>query len=125
LCYPKWRTSERRCRIDTKFVVVLTKEEIPTLTDEEIYERVAQSIDIREYEDQKVMKRVIKGDGLMEGLENVLVVCPKCHQKYTNVVNKNEMKCTNCGNHVRMDQYGFLHGVTPRRQVFLQRSRMV
>jgi hypothetical protein len=64
LCYPKWRTSERRCRIDTKFVVVLTKEEIPTLTDEEIYERVAQSIDIREYEDQKVMKRDIKGEGL-------------------------------------------------------------
>lgn len=118
LCYPKWRTSERRCRIDTKFVVVLTKEEIPTLTDEEIYERVAQSIDIREYEDQKVMKRVIKGEGLMEGLENVLVVCPKCHQKYTNVVNKNEMKCTNCGNHVRMDQYGFLHGVTPEDKCF-------
>ena len=42
----------------------------------------------------------------------------KCHQKYTNVVNKNEMKCTNCGNHVRMDQYGFLHGVTPEDKCF-------
>lgn len=118
LFYPKWRTSERRCRIDTKFVTVITKEEIPTLTDDEIYQRVSKSIDIREYEDQKTMKRIIKGEGLMEGLENVLVVCPKCHHKYTNVVDKHEMKCTHCGNHVRMDQYGFLHGVTDQDKSF-------
>lgn len=111
LRYPKWRRSERMCKVTSEFVPVLKREEIDSLSDFEIYERVSDVMNINDYDDQLIMHRKIKGKGLMEGLETTLIYCPKCHTKYQHRVNKDEMICEKCKNHVKMDEYGFIHPI--------------
>ena len=49
------------------------------------------------------------GDNI-EGLENVLYVCPHCKKEFTvKVKNKNTIYCTECGFAHTSDKYGFLH----------------
>lgn len=118
LCFPKWRLSNRKCRIDVSFSKVLNKEDIDSLTDEQIYDMVVASIGVNEYDDQLTMKRVIKGKSLISGLENALIKCPKCGEYYSHESNGNTMTCKVCGNTVFMDKYGFLQPSTDKDVCF-------
>lgn len=109
LRYPKWRKSERKCIVHSNFIPVLRKEEIEKISENDIYKRVCEAMNVNDYEDQLFLKRKITGDSLMSGLETTLIYCPKCHSKYQHIVNQHEMKCESCGNHVFMDEYGFIH----------------
>lgn len=109
LCFPKWRTNKRKCKIETEFVTILKKEELANLSDEQIYKRVYDSIYVSEDQDQLTMKRVIKSKGIIEGLENVITRCPKCHQKHCYNTTNDTLYCRKCHNEAYMDQYGFLH----------------
>lgn len=118
LCFPKWRLTKRKCRMNVTFSKVLNYEDIDTLTDDEIYNKVVESIRVHEYEDQLTMKRVIKGKNIISGLENELIKCPNCGEYYTNVTEKNMMKCTHCGNTVIMDKYGLLSPLSEKDVCF-------
>ncbi|MBR2891962.1 MAG: hypothetical protein IKC22_06300 [Bacilli bacterium] len=109
LCFPKWRGSKRKCRIQTEFVTVLKKEELKTLSDQEIFERVYDAIYVSEDADQLTLKRVIKGKSLIQGLENIFTVCPKCNNRHSYISIGNKLICEKCKNEITMDKYGFLH----------------
>lgn len=110
LAYPKWRRSKRNFPIYTEFVDVLKKEELMTLTDDEIYERVVDSLNVNDRAMQKLKPHKIKGKALAEGLETILYYCPKCGHKYQYVSLGNEFSCQHCHNTVIMNKYGFLEG---------------
>ena len=112
LCFPKWRKSKRKCKIETEFVTILKKEEIATLTDQEIYDRIYQAIYVSEDQDQLTMKRVIKSKEIAKGLETVFTVCPKCLKRHTIQTIENRIYCSSCNNQSYLDQYGFLHART-------------
>lgn len=112
LCLPKWRLGKRHCPITLEFVDVLKKEDIDSLSDDEIYDAVVKAISIDEYADQKTLMRKITGSNIMSGLENLLIKCPKCGSMYSHVENNRTMSCTKCGNSVVMDDYGFLQPKT-------------
>lgn len=118
LSFPKWRLTKRKCRMNITFSKVLNYEDIDSFTDDEIYNKVVESISVHEYEDQLTMKRVIKGKNIISGLENELIKCPNCGEYYTNVTEKNMMKCTNCGNTVVMDKYGLLNPLSEKDVCF-------
>ena len=118
LSFPKWRLTKRKCRMNVTFSKVLNYEDIDSFTDDEIYNKVFESISVHEYEDQLTMKRVIKGKNIISGLENELIKCPNCGEYYTNVTEKNMMKCTNCGNTVVMDKYGLLNPLSEKDVCF-------
>lgn len=118
LSFPKWRLTKRKCRMNVTFSKVLNYEDIDSFTDDEIYNKVCESISVHEYEDQLTMKRVIKGKNIISGLENELIKCPNCGEYYTNVTEKNMMKCTNCGNTVVMDKYGLLNPLSEKDVCF-------
>jgi len=108
LCIPKWSTSKRRRNIEVKFVDVINKDEINLLSDDEIYQRIVNSIEINDYLYQEENKQIIKGKEICEGLEGALFICPKCKKKHTMVTEHNMIRCTSCGNTAIMNQYGFL-----------------
>lgn len=108
LAYPKWRRSKRNYPIETEFVKVLSKEEIASLSDDEIYKKVVDSINVSDYEYQRLHHYKVKGRGIIEGLETVTYYCPKCKSKHTFETNGNIMVCKKCGNKIRMNQFGFL-----------------
>ena len=109
LTFPKWRRSKRKCQMSTRFVKVIEKEEIEQLSDDEIYQRVCDALDIREYEEQLTLKRVIKGKNLTSGLEYTLTRCPKCGMEHVMVARDNHLECLKCGYSLYMDKYGLLH----------------
>lgn len=108
LLFPKWGVNKRRGRIDAEYVHIIKKEELDNLTDQEIYDRVVESISINDYTYQAEKKYPIKGKNMIEGLNNILYYCPKCHQEFYHQVRENVMECTYCGNKTKMDKYGFL-----------------
>lgn len=112
LCWPKWRLSSRKCRVDVDYQVVLKKEEIKELSDEEIYKKVCESISVNEYAEQKVRMNKIKSKSLTSGLENVFIRCPKCGAKYSYISYNHELECTECHNHIKMNKYGFLEAAS-------------
>lgn len=110
LAYPKWSRSKRNFPIHTEFVSVLKKEELATLTDDEIYKRVVDSLDVNDRVMQKEKPRKIRGKRLAEGLETILYYCPKCGHKYELTSHHNEFTCNHCHNTAIMNKYGFLEG---------------
>ena len=114
LCLPKWRKNKktRRSPIRVKTIKVLAKEELATLTDEEIFNKVLDAINISEHAIQKVEMKKINFKERIEGLENVLYVCPKCGKKYAHTSSLDTMTCKYCQNTIVMDEYGFIHGKT-------------
>ena len=118
LTFPKWRTSKRSCKVTSEFVTVLKKEELTTLTDEEILRRIEEAIHVDEFAEQRTLKRKIHTKRIAEGLENIFIRCPKCGKKYSYESHKNECHCTECGNALVMDQFGFMHPKTEQDKVF-------
>lgn len=112
LCLPKWGTSKRRYPINVEFIDVINKDEIKLLSDDEIYDRIVNSIEVNEYLEQEKVMIPIKGNALAEGLEGALYICPKCGKKYHIETKGNELTCNLCGNKVVMNKFGFLEAKT-------------
>lgn len=108
LAFPKWHKVKRKFPISTEFVKVFDKENIKTLSDEELYDGVIKAIDINDRESQKTNHYVIKTKDLTKGLDNVLYYCPKCKSKYTLKADNNILYCEHCNNSIKMNKYGFL-----------------
>jgi 1-acyl-sn-glycerol-3-phosphate acyltransferase len=109
LAFPKWRKTKRRGRIEGRYIRIIRKDELPSLSDDEIYKRIEEMIDVNDYTWQKTHMYPIKGKGLIEGLENILYYCPKCSSEFENITHGDIMRCKHCGNTVTMDKFGFLH----------------
>lgn len=114
ICFPKWRKNRksRKSKIRVKIVKVLTKEQVASMSDQELFDKVFEAISLSEHELKKIEPIKIKNPEPIEGLENVLYVCPKCKSKFTNVSNVNEIKCNKCGNTIYMDEYARIHPKT-------------
>lgn len=111
LAYPKWRKNERKFPIKAKFLKVMDKEELTTLSEDEIYERSVKAIDVYDIRDQHENPIKIKGKNLIEGLEQIIYYCPKCKSKHTISTSGNMMTCSRCHNTVKMNEYGILEPV--------------
>lgn len=111
LAYPKWRKNERKYPISAKFYKVMDMEEVVTLSEDEIYDRSVKAIDVYDLREQKQNPVKIKGENLIEGLEQIIYYCPKCKSKHTIITKGNTMTCTRCNNTVQMNQYGILEPI--------------
>lgn len=108
LAYPKWRKSKRTTKMSAEFVKVVYKEELTTISDDELFARVCDVACVDAFEVQKEKMNKIKGKNLSAGLESELYVCPKCGAKHQNISVGNELICQKCGNTVVYTEYGFL-----------------
>ena len=94
---PKWRKKRLRSTVESKITRYLTKEEVMSLSDDEINQIINESISYNEYDYIKEKGLTFKYKKKAEGLENVLYHCPKCHQEYTITTKGNNIKCEHCG----------------------------
>lgn len=113
LNFPKWRTNKkgRKSVIHSTTGKVLTKEEIASMTDEEVYQKVVEALNVSEHEYRKENGYLVKSKNIIEGLENVLYVCPKCKEKHVNESKQNVITCSHCGNAIYMDNLAAIHPV--------------
>jgi len=107
-CTPKW---SRRRRSGTTYLDVyklFSAEELKTVTPEELTERINNSLDYDAYREQESLKVEFSGGEDVEGLENVLCICPSCHGEFTTKTERNRIFCTECGYEAHSDRCGFL-----------------
>ena len=113
LSKPRWATGKRKKRAaEFHYHLTIKKDELVTMTIDEINERVNKALYNNDYEYQR--KAMIKhpGKNLAEGLENVLYVCPECEAINSLKTKGNTITCTSCKTEGRYNEYGFIEGFT-------------
>ena len=110
LTSPKWGKVKRKGRTDLEIKKILSKEELNRKTVEEIDQLLNDNLIFDEYKTNKEKKYKFKNGDNLEGLENILYICPNCKKEFTlDVVNKNKLVCNHCGYSVIADEYSQIH----------------
>lgn len=110
LSKPKWSKLRRKGKCFIDVYKLYSKEELALLSNDVLYNKLQEVLSFDAYENQeKLLIKYNNGDNL-EGFENVLYKCPKCHKEFTIIAKGNKFECQNCGNSVIADCYGFLSG---------------
>ena len=110
---PKWTKGMRRGRTYLDIYKLFEKEELSGLKVETIKDRVEDALLFDAYREQEELKEKYAKNSNIEGLENVLYVCPCCKAEFSiKVKNKNIIYCEKCGFEHQSDELGFLHKKT-------------
>jgi len=105
LTMPKWSEKMRPGRIDMRIFPLFTPEQLESMTDDEIYDRMVSGLYTNEYEWQKKNRVAFEGGECAEGLHNVLFMCPKCGEEFSTETEKDTIRCTKCGNGAKLNEY--------------------
>lgn len=107
---PKWAKKTRRGRTYMDIYKVFSKEEVGK-TDPALFAKtLSEALEFDAYRDQKELMIKYKDGDCIEGLENVLYMCPACRREFTTVIeDKREIHCIGCGYSAKADVYGMLH----------------
>lgn len=107
---PKWTKGFRPGRTYMDIYRLFTKEELSTMSVEDIRQKADDALQFDAYREQETHKIAYRHGDRIAGLENVLYMCPHCHQEFTMTVEGgNTLHCTACGFEATGDKCGFLH----------------
>ena len=107
---PKWSSGIRRGKTFMDIYKLFDKETIADMDTLEIKDKTDKALEFDAYREQEILQiRYVHNDHI-DGLENVLYMCPHCHSEFTmKVENHNVIRCADCGFAEKSDEYGFLH----------------
>lgn len=109
LTKPKWSKINRKGQMELEIYKLYSKNDLETLDANEIYETIYEKLYFDAYKEQETRMIKYKHGDNIEGLENVLYKCPRCHKEFTIKSNgENSLLCHECGYEVISDKYGFL-----------------
>jgi 1-acyl-sn-glycerol-3-phosphate acyltransferase len=107
---PKWSKGIRAGKTYLDVYRLFSKEEIAGMDIEEIKEKTDEAILFDAYHEQEKYLVKYKNNSNIEGIENVLYLCPHCKKEFAmRVKNKNTIYCENCGYEEKSDEFAFLH----------------
>lgn len=112
---PMWSGSNtRRGYSHGEVVNVYTKEQLASMTQQEVYEAINRDLFEDAYARQLADPKPYRGKGLAEGLENLLFICPQCHAHDTLVTAGDTITCKGCGLVAKYNEYAALnHALFP------------
>lgn len=94
---PKWGKTRRKGPVRIYCDTLFSKEDIKSLSKEDIYKKLRVALDNNDHLWQQENKIKSKDEHLAEGLHNLLYKCPKCGKEFVMSSNLNELKCDSCG----------------------------
>ncbi|MBE6655122.1 MAG: hypothetical protein E7608_06675 [Ruminococcaceae bacterium] len=108
---PKWRKGGARTgRTYIDIYKLFDKEELASKDTSEIEKIASDALYFDAYEEQEEHLIKYKNNNNIEGLENILYVCPHCKKEFTiKTKDKNVIYCEACGFEQYADEYQFLH----------------
>lgn len=107
---PKWTKGMRPGRTYMDIYRLFTKEELTQLNEQQIREKAEPALLFDAYREQEADKVKYAGGNRIDGLENVLYVCPECGKEFTITVRDGHtFCCQSCGYELYSDEYGLLH----------------
>lgn len=105
---PKWRKKRIKGPVHTEVKYIITKEQIETLSIDELNEIINTNIAYNDFEYARKNNITYRNNKKLEGAETILYRCPKCHQEYNLLSFKNKLTCQSCGFEVEADDnYSF------------------
>lgn len=108
---PNWTEGNlRRGPVWGSPVGVYTKEELASMSVDEINQLINRDLYENAYERQLEDPQVYKCKALSKGFENLMYLCPSCGKMDTIVSEDNEIRCTACGHHFHYTDKGLLEG---------------
>ncbi len=115
---PKWAYNKRKGKNFASYDLLFTKDDVKSLSREEIYKKLVEALDHNEHKWQIENEVEFKGERYAEGLDRILYVCPKCGKEYTLSTKDSEITCSNCGNRVRYENTGRLVALSENSKTF-------
>ncbi len=107
---PRWAHHHRDGHVSGRVMNVYSSEQLAGMTDEEILAAINADIGEQAYETQAEKMSPYTCEGLAEGLENYLIICPKCGSYDTMVTKGDHFECSHCGLGGTYTKYGYLEG---------------
>lgn len=113
--YPRWTESfVRRGEIRGEFGRFVSKEEIESMSVEEIHEMMLKELDYNENDYMRSHPVNFFSLKMAAGLQNVAYACPRCKKEFTmRFKGSNYIECCSCGNKIKMLKTGLLAGMGP------------
>lgn len=110
---PKWSKGLRPGRTYMDIYKLFSKEDLKDMDLEEIREKTNDALLFDAYREQDVHPEKYQKNQNIEGLENVLYLCPHCGGEFTmEVRNGSTIACASCGFAQESDSFGFFHRVS-------------
>ncbi len=107
---PKWTKGLRPGRTYMDIYKLFDKEELAAMELDEVQRRTDEAILFDAYREQEEHQVKYKNNAVIDGLENVLYMCPHCKAEFTMQVREhNTITCTACGYEQVSDEYAMLH----------------
>ena len=94
---PKWRGKYVKTRVDISMEKLLTSEQIAKMSEQEIQVLLDQKFRYDECEQYAQRKDVKSNSVDVNGLENILFVCPNCKKEFVTTSKKDRLVCSECG----------------------------
>lgn len=113
LSLPKWAKHQRFGQIHVTAAPLYLPDQLEQMSAQQVQDGVEQALAFNEYAWQKEKKIVFRGRRQAEGLQNILMECPRCGAQLKTIAKGNELICAACANTAVLDTYGFLHPKTP------------
>jgi len=106
---PFWNLAKRKLRTETQMTQILTKEDVKTMSYEEINQIVRKHFQYDDYRWQLDNQVQITYPDRAKGLHKPLYQCPNCLTEFQMRSDKNKIWCDACGDTHEMDTFGQLH----------------
>lgn len=104
---PRWSERLRRSRLEIDYKLTLVKEELDSMSDEEIMDKILPDIAHDDIEYLKNNKVVIKSNRRAEYIEKIIFQCPDCNSYEGFDSYHNQFACNACGYRATVNKYGF------------------
>lgn len=102
---------KRNVSISANIKILIKKEDIPNLTDQDIYDILDNEFSFDNFKIQQEQKIKICEITRAEGLNKVLYKCPHCLEEGKMSSSKTQIKCEKCGVIYELDEYGNLKSI--------------
>lgn len=97
---------ERQGRVEAELSLLLTSEQLQSMTPEQIEDTINEAFRHDDYEWNKEKHIKWKTDGrICEKLNDICYKCPKCGAELDMTAEKDYIKCNKCGNGAKMNDY--------------------
>lgn len=109
---PKWTSGFRAGRTYMDIYRLFSKQELSDTSVAEVRKKTEEALLFDAYREQETDRVKYKNNDNVEGLENVLYMCPHCKKEFTvHSRDKNTLYCEECGFEQRSDKLAFMHRI--------------
>ena len=102
---PLYCSYTKKGRQEYHYEILFTPEELQTLTDRQVYEKLLSRFRYNDFRwNAKMRYRYTGKTPNAENADTIVYLCPKCRKEFTLQVEGDTICCTACGNRVRMNE---------------------